>query len=338
MSDFLTQLQDGLSRCGVDDARVLLAVSGGPDSVAMLRGIHSLADRHRLVLHAAHLNHQLRGEQANLDARWIASLCEKLRIPLTVESIDVAALATGQGLGIEEAARVARYDFLQRAASRLECTHVAVAHTADDQAETILHHILRGTGLEGLRGMQERRDLNDGRVLVRPLLQIDREQIEGYLEEIGQDALGDATNFDERLTRNRIRHSLMPLLRREYNPRVGGALRNLGRQADELQSLVRSLAAEVLRSAIEDRNPTTVRLNCGRLSPAPRHLVRECFALLWKQLDWPRQKMGFDEWDRLAELIHSQGTVNLPGNVRVVRRGQLLVLSKEQTLSGEQKT
>ncbi|MEX2287568.1 MAG: tRNA lysidine(34) synthetase TilS [Planctomycetaceae bacterium] len=342
MNDFLDRLNRGITACGLPGKRVLLAVSGGPDSVAMLRGLHALAAEHGLSLHAAHLNHQLRGPDSRADAAWLQALCDSLAIPLIVQTEDVAKVARITGRGTEETARAVRYEFLKAMALGKGCAKVAVAHTADDQAETILHHIVRGTGFEGLRGMARVRRLDDEceeshgaqpvgleTMLVRPLLEIRRADVEAYLTALGQDARTDATNRDEKYTRNRIRLSLLPMLERDFNPKVRDALLKLSRQADDLQELVQSLAAELLARAIEDKNPAVARLNCEALVNSPRHLIRECFSLLWRELGWPRQKMGFDEWDRLAELMLSnEGSAMLPGPISATRRGTLLVLRK----------
>lgn len=325
---FLSLLRAGTAECHLGGRRVLLAVSGGADSVAMLRGLLALRNELALDLYAAHLNHNLRGAASAADAHWLTQLCRRLEIPLTVGSKHVADIAEGRQKGIEETARLVRYEFLTDEAQRLGCTHIAVAHTADDQAETILHHILRGTGVDGLCGIPRSRSLEQGPVLVRPLLGIKRDQVVEYLAEIRADFCSDASNVDERFTRSRIRGSLLPVLRERFNPQVDEALRRLGRQADEIRRLLDQLSARLLAECIEDKQRDVCRLNCEVLAHQPRHLVRECFKRLWKELDWPRQQMGFAEWDRLAGLALSDGAATLPGKVEARRRGKLLMLRR----------
>ncbi len=328
MCGFLDRLEQGLKLCGLSGRHVLLAVSGGVDSVALLRGMLRLRDRWELQVSAVHLNHKLRGDESLADARWLTVLAKQLELPLIVDVQDVAAIAKQKRQGIEETAREMRYAFLQETAARLGCSHVAVAHTADDQAETILHHVIRGTGIAGLRGMPRTRPLTEGIRLVRPLLEITRAEVERYLAELGQDFRRDATNMDDAFTRNRLRNSLLPLLQREYNPQVHEALRRLGQQADAVQQTLENLAAQLLSQAVVDSNETICRVNCDRLAGQPRHLIRECFALLWKRLDWPRQRMGFPEWDQLAELVLHPGAANFPANIEARRRGNLIVLRR----------
>jgi tRNA(Ile)-lysidine synthase len=181
---------------------------------------------------------------------------------------------------------------------------VATAHTADDQAETILHRILRGTGVGGLRGMREWRLLNGRQdiALVRPLLPIRRAAIVQYLAEIGQSFREDPSNRSMRFTRNRIRHRLLPLLEQEYNPAVVEALLRLGETADGVQGVVHELVLDVAEEAVTglDSDSETATLDCRVLQGLNHHLIRELFVWLWREMGWPQQQMGLDEWDALA--------------------------------------
>jgi tRNA(Ile)-lysidine synthase len=323
---FLASLSESIQSLQLSGARILVGVSGGADSVALLRGLATLAERNELHVIAAHLNHCLRPSAAEDDAAWTAELCCRYEIPIVVELADVPTYARERRLNIEEAARALRYQFFDRAARAQSCTHVAVAHTADDQVETVLHHLFRGTGLAGLRGMQAARPLAAGLTLVRPLLRIRRPQLAAWLAEIGQDFRTDATNADESRTRNRIRHSVLPALERELGPQVRDSLLRISAQAGELQATIEELADELLKSCLADETADLVRLNVEPLAGRPRHLVREVFVALWKRKDWPRQAVGFDDWDRLARLATEGGSATLPGRIEVTRRGKLLMI------------
>lgn len=329
MTEFTRRLADSLRRLGLASARMMLAVSGGADSVALLRGAVELRETLSLQLFAAHLNHNLRGADSDADAAFVSALCAEQSVPLTLGSENVADAAKDASAGVEETARRIRYDFLRNAAVRENCRFVATAHTADDQAETILHHALRGTGLAGLRGISPTRPLDPSVTLVRPLLFATREEIETYLSDLHQTFRQDATNSDETLTRSRIRGTLLPLLEREFNPQVREALVRLADQATDAQGTLESLAARFVEEAIEQRDASTCRLNADVLAKLPRHLVRECFLRLWKQMGWPRQRMGFTEWDRLAEIASQGGAAVLPGNIDARTRGRLIVLTRD---------
>lgn len=328
MSDFIDQLAASFRALSLEQTRVLLAVSGGADSVALLRGAVASREDLRLHLVAAHLDHNLRGAESQGDAQFVADLCASLDVAVTIGSENVIEAARRSGAGIEETARRIRYEFLRQAAAQLDCSAVATAHSADDQAETVLHHLIRGTGLAGLRGISAARDGNDSVRIVRPLLFASRAEIEKFLAELGQSYRNDSTNSDESQTRSRIRRSLLPLLERDYNPQVREALVRLSDQARDAQETLELLAVRFVEEAIEQRDASTCRLNAAVLSGLPRHLLRECFIHVWKQMSWPRQPMGFTEWERLANLALAGGAAQLPGNIDVRTRGRLMVLSR----------
>ena len=323
---FLAPLALAIKSLGLRGKRVLVGVSGGADSVGLMRGLRALAEAGELELVAAHLDHGIRRRAGPRDAAWTAALCRHFDIPIVVEKADVPAYASEHRMNIEEAARTVRYEFFERAARVERCSHVAVAHTADDQVETVLHHLFRGTGLAGLRGMQAVRPLAEGLTLVRPLLRIRRGQIVEWLREVGQRFCTDATNLDESRTRNRIRHSVLPTLERELGPPVRDAILRVAEQAGELQSAIEELAAGLLTQCIQDETTDVVRLNAEVLSRQPRHLVREVFVELWKRKNWPRQAIGFDDWDKLWRLVKQGGSATLPGAIKVTRRGTLIVI------------
>lgn len=329
MNEFLQTIAAELPE-EIRGRHVVLGVSGGADSICLLRALMVLRDDWRLELHVAHLNHGLRGQAADDDAAWLEALCGNWEVPFHMKRSDISQLAAHSGDTIEEAARKERYLFLESVAGQTDSDWIAVAHTADDQVETILHHLLRGTGIAGLRGMPRCRPLaGDGSPkLVRPLLSATREQVEAFLNEIDQEFRRDETNLDERFTRNRLRHQLLPQLRRDFNPEIDAALLRLGRQAAETDAVMTTFASRLLDTSLESSDTLTCRLNVEPLAAEPRHLVRECFRLLWTRMNWPRQRMGFDQWDRLAELIATTGSATFPGRIHAERRGCLLVLRK----------
>ncbi|MGE3316098.1 MAG: tRNA lysidine(34) synthetase TilS [Planctomycetaceae bacterium] len=328
MSEFVQQLQNAIVASGLPAKRMLLAVSGGADSIALLWGCAALREKLPLDFVVAHLNHQLRGAESDEDARFVADLCRRLDALCVIQSTDVGARAREDRSGIEETARRVRYEFLEEVARRENCQLVLTAHTADDQAETILHHIVRGTGLAGLRGIASEREFAAGIVLVRPLLFATRSEIEGYLTEIGQPWRTDATNEDETLTRVRIRRSLLPLLEREYNPNVRKALLNIGEQAFDVYHRIEQEAELLMRDAMEHSDDTSCRVNRDALAEVSIDVLRECFCIVWKRMGWPRQRMGFPEWNRLAEIARAGGTAILPGNIDARTRGKLIVLTR----------
>lgn len=327
----VTQLRAGLCRCDAVGTSLLVAVSGGADSVALLLGLLQLREPLRLTLRAAHLNHQLRGADADSDAEWVSALCRRNEIPCDVEVASIRELAEQTRRGLEETARETRYEFLRATATRHGCDVVAVAHTADDQAETVLHHILRGTGLTGLRGMEWSRSLGDSTRLIRPMLAIWRTEVEQFLTELSQDFRQDATNQDVSLTRNRLRRELLPRLEQDFNLRVREHLCQLAEQAAGCEEATRIAADTLLEAALLDQSDNVVRLRRDALTQVSRPLAREVFVRLWQRANWTRQSMAFAHWDRLVDFVQADqpAAIDLPGPVSVRRRANMIVLQRE---------
>lgn len=222
--------------------RVLCAVSGGADSMCLL---HWLSGQKELSLVAAHFNHQLRENESDRDEAFVRDFCARHNIPLTVGRGDVRNFAQREKLSIEEAARTLRYTFLFRAAEEEGCSRIATAHNAGDNAETVLLHLLRGSGLNGLTGIAPR--LHN---IVRPLLTSSRKEIEDYLAVYHIPHIEDSTNADDAYTRNRVRHQLIPLLE-EMNPgfvrRLSDAIPRLRADNDCLNAMARQLFRQAKR-------------------------------------------------------------------------------------------
>lgn len=328
MSSIEQHVSRRLEALGVRSTRVIVAVSGGADSMALLAVLHSLRTELDLTLHAAHLDHSLRGAQSPADAEFVREQCAGLDVPVTIERSDVRAAAEESRIGIEEAARKLRYQFLARTAQSVGAGWVSLAHNADDQVETVLHRLIRGTGLAGLSGMPLSRPLAEGVTLVRPLLDVTRAEIEADLRQRGLTWREDSSNTSLEFTRNRIRHRLLPFLRAEFNPQVGRALLTLSRQAEDAQAIVHAAGAALARQAILDRSPGSVRIDCGSLADVPPHLARAMFQLIWTEQGWPAGGMTFAHWDGLAaQAREGSPSASLPGPVTAVRRGTLLHLS-----------
>ncbi len=225
------------------DTAVVVGLSGGADSVALLHLLLSLREELSLsAVTAVHVNHGLRGEEALRDQRFVEALCERLDVPLTVHTCEVSLLAAEQRIGVEEAGRAVRYRILEETADAWPQCRIATAHTASDNVETLLLHLCRGSGLHGLSGIPPVR----GRV-VRPLIDCTREEIEDYCAAAGLSYVTDSTNADPSYARNRVRHLVVPQLK-AINPQAEAAI---GRVIARARELDRCLAAQVLQ-ALED--------------------------------------------------------------------------------------
>jgi len=261
--------------------KLLVGVSGGPDSVCLLHLLYQLGETLGLSLHVVHLDHRLRGADSDADARYVLRLAQSLGVEATVEGRDVLAYKKEHRLSLEEAARRVRYDFLAEVARSLGARRIALGHTADDQVETILMHLVRGSGVAGLRGMQpitrwRARASGASLIVIRPLLEVSREETEAYCKAHDLEPRTDFSNYSLDYARNRLRYELLPLLQ-SLNPNVKAALlRTAGTAADELSFFEEQLS--LVWDRVVREQPNGLLLDARQalsLHPALlRHLLR----------------------------------------------------------------
>jgi len=228
--------------------RVGVAVSGGADSVALLLLLLKLRSKLGIVLSVVHFNHKLRGRASDADEEFVASLAAKYKLEFHSSSADIAKKAKKERANLEDAARRARHDYFRSLADSGACTRIAVAHTADDQAETVLAHLLRGTGLAGLGGIHPLSG-----PIFRPLLPVRRAALRTYLRRKKQSWREDATNRDTRRMRARIRKKLLPLLEKQFQPAVVEHLASLANLAREDEAFLDALLEQRMAAAVPER-------------------------------------------------------------------------------------
>jgi tRNA(Ile)-lysidine synthase len=322
------QVRSFWSRLERASGPVVVALSGGPDSVALFLALREVIPG-PLVL--AHLNHQLRGADSDADEAFVRDLHGAWRaagdqkLTLHCERREVALLARSRGENLESAARRIRYGWLLEVAQEHGCPWVATGHTADDQAETVLHRLLRGTGLKGLRGIAPRRPLAPEVEVVRPLLRVRRAEVLAFLVARGQAFRQDSSNTDLRFTRNRLRHELLPHLAARYNPAVVEVLCRLAEQAEDTYQAEETAARALWAAAELPRAGPLLVFDRQRLAAEPRHRIREVFRLAWAREGWPLGGMGFADWERLtAVALGEMPRVDLPGKVRACCRPRVV--------------
>jgi tRNA(Ile)-lysidine synthase len=272
---------------------------------------------------AAHVNHQLRGSESDGDEAFVRGLAASLGVAFQSIRINVAKEAADENL--EAAARGLRYQWLEQVSKEIGAVWIATGHTADDQAETVLHRLIRGAGLQGLRGIARRRPLAGGKLLVRPLLAVSRAEVLAYLKERGQLYRTDSSNADPRFTRNRIRGELMPLVR-GFNPDAATALGRLAEQAEESHEFIEKAARELMGRIEKPRAGAMVVLDRVELAAIPRLLARELLRLIWEREGWPMGEMGFEQWERAASLSGA----DFPGGVAMHIRERVVQLNAER--------
>lgn len=296
-----------------EGARVCAALSGGADSVALLFALRELG----YPVAAYHLHHGLRGAEADRDEAFVRALCARLGVPLYAYRADVPGWAAQRKLGVEEAARQLRYQYLDRAVEESGCTHAATAHTADDNLETMLFHLLRGTGSKGLAGIPPAR----GRI-VRPLLSCTRAEIEDYLAGLGEPFVTDSTNLTGDCARNRIRHEIVPVLR-QLNPEAAAA-------AFRLSGLLRADEA-VLEAAVQERLEAAADSGGWRIDGFPPALRGRMLHRLLRQSGVPMSAVGQAHVELLANLLGSgnpSASLALPGGFTARREYGRFFLEK----------
>ena len=240
---------------------IIVGVSGGADSVSLLTVIHDLSKKLGLTVYAAHYNHGIRGVSADEDSRFVAELCAGLNVPVFIERGNVPAYAADYGQSVEQASRELRYSFLETAREHFNADYIAVAHHMDDQAESVLMHLFRGSGLRGLTGMRFKR----GRI-IRPMLGCRRKEIEEYLNKEGIPYRTDETNLIPEATRNRIRLDVITYIEKHINPEVIPAICRMSELIQSDESYLESLAHEALNECGSGIGYSAKRL---RLLPKP---------------------------------------------------------------------
>ncbi|MCL6480105.1 MAG: tRNA lysidine(34) synthetase TilS [Firmicutes bacterium] len=315
--------------------RVGVGVSGGADSVALLRLLDELRETLGLRLLVLHFNHQLRGAASDADENFVAELATQLGLDFFAGREVVAERARAEGWNLEDAARRLRYEFFERVVREGRADRIAVAHTADDQAETVLAHILRGSGLTGLAGIYPVRG-----VVVRPLLEVRRQILREYLEHLGQRWREDPSNQDVTRLRARIRHELLPRLEREFHPQVVSHLAGLAERARADEAFWSAWLEERM-AALVQQTPLGLRIPvAGLLSPpagleragaaGSDALARRMVRRLVETLKGSRTRLTAQHVEQVLQLTRSQsgGTTHLPDGVVVEREFDHLIFSR----------
>lgn len=251
-------------------SRVLCAVSGGADSVCLLSMLHEMRSELEISLFAAHYEHGIRGEESLRDMRFVTELCDNLGVACLTERGNVPLYAREKGLSTEEAARELRYAFLQKAAEHFGCDRIATAHNADDNAETVIFNLCRGSGAAGLRGIPAKRGN-----IVRPLLSMSRAEIEKWLNERGIKWVNDSSNDSDDYSRNLIRHRISPVLK-SLNPNYAAAIASMGELLGEDEDFLSALSAAFIEEHYDGESISQAALKEQHRAVASRVIRALC--------------------------------------------------------------
>jgi len=297
---------------------VLVACSGGPDSLALVHIFYQLRADYNINLAVAHVNHMLRGSESDADAAFVAEFCARLDLPYFQTSVDVPGYVAGYGFSTEEAARILRYRYLRQIAKQLGGAKIAVGHHQDDQAETILLNLFRGAGSAGLTGMKPARD-----EIIRPLLMVSRQEIDDYCHSHDLLPRLDSTNLKSDYSRNYLRIELMPLIKRRFNANISETLARTALLVSDEHEFIATQADKLWPEVVQESSGEDVNIDCLQLNSLHSALRREIFRKAIAKKRGDLKGITFFHVERLIELAlnGSVGSViELPGKL-VARKG-----------------
>jgi tRNA(Ile)-lysidine synthase len=306
---------------------VIVAVSGGPDSIALLHVLNSLRSVYGIKLHAAHLEHGLRGEESLEDMRFVEVLCKGLSIPITIGRENVSQIASSSKLSVEAAARTARYAFLKAVMNETGAGKIATGHNANDQAETLLLNLVRGSGITGLSGIRPAIE----ETVVRPLIEAKRDEILSYLENKGITYRTDSSNLDDRFDRNRIRNVLLPLVEKEFNPRIVDSLVRTASVFSYVNEYLAGIVKETLGACCATRDGrATIDLEVFKGVPQAIRLF-SLYSVL-RSLEGDEQVVSFDTISAVLNLAmrsKSGSRVDIGSGIVALREFDRLVIGRD---------
>ncbi len=303
---------------------LLVAVSGGPDSVSLFDLLYQIRTDWRLNLHIVHLNHSLRGEASERDQLFAEKFAKDLKMPISVKKIDVEHYAQEHRMSIEEAARECRLEFFREEANRLGIQKVALGHHKDDQAETVLFRIIRGTGLRGLGAMKPVTEWQ-GLTLIRPLIELEKKDLEDYVKERKLTYCIDLSNQETRFMRNRIRHRLLPDLERYYNPKIKSVLANLAETVILDLAFIEDAVLHRYPKVLKKRKGSMLVMKKKKFLEQPEALRFRILQRAVREVD-PESELDYFHWD---EFRNALGRENPSYEIHVANEVSISVQRKE---------
>ncbi len=328
---FVREVFETISQFGMIQKKdtVLAGVSGGPDSVTLVRVLLDLKKKMGLTtLGIAHLNHGLRGEESQGDETFVKEIARRFCLPFFTKQMDIGSLAKEEHLSVEEAGRNARYTFFTKTADNQGFTKIATGHNRDDNAEQVLMNLLRGSGPKGLTGIPPVRENR----FIRPLIFMPKARILNFLEEKGEPFVLDSSNTDESYLRNRIRHNLIPRLEREFNPEIKSSLDRLSHILRQEEDFLTGQAARIFNLCVVEENKGLITLSIPKLTQNHPALVNRVLRRAIERLKKNLRRITLTHiQDILTFMTRSESgkSIDLPGQIRVYKDKNKLSIQKE---------
>ena len=310
---------------------VVIGVSGGPDSVALLHALFLIAPRFSLKLGVAHLNHCLRRNDSDKDAQFVEILAKKYDLPCYTHKQDVRKYRIENKLSIEEAARHVRYTFLNNVANTMQYNKIAVGHHSDDNAELVLMNFFRGSGTQGLSGIPPVRNHK----IIRPLIKLNRSEIIDFLSQNKLEYVSDESNTDTQYFRNRVRHDLIPLLKAAYNPKISETLNRLSSIIRSEEEWIDDVVHPLYEKTVIDVQENYIILSVSMLNQHHPALQRRIIRMTIEKIKGDLRRIGFVNISSVIGLLENRSTygkVDLPDHIRIQKDRDALSVFKEKRM------
>lgn len=280
--------------------KVVLGVSGGPDSISMLNILNEIKEEWQFEIYVAHINHMIRKE-ANDDEKYVQQYCEKNNIQCFVKRVNVQEIANIQKIGTEEAGRNIRYEFFEEVLQKVGANKIAIAHNKNDKIETIVMNLLRGSGLSGLKGIEPIREQR----IIRPLIECERQEIEQYCEQYKLEPRIDKTNFENDYTRNRIRNIVIPYIKNEFNPNIIETMDRLSQVATEESNYIELQVEKIYQKLLIERSQKQIILKLKEFNQQEKVIKNRLILLVVRELMGSTQRI---------EKVHIEDIIKLCSN------------------------
>ncbi len=313
--------------------KVLVGLSGGMDSVVLLYSLLALKDEYSLDIIIAHLDHEFRGKESKEDRIFCEDLARNLNLEIVSEEIDVPKIAKEKGISPEEAARFERYDFFKRECKKRNIKYIAVAHNKDDQAETVLMRILRGSGMSGLGAMNPVKDIEDF-IILRPLIEVTRKEIEYYVKENKLKFRHDSSNDKTIFTRNKVRKELLPYLEKNFNSNVKEVLSNMAENLRLENEFLEKFSNRKFKSVSKIQNGT-VSIDIKKFKRQPEAVRKRILRSALKHVKGDLRRFTYQHWKEIQDLIDSRPTnsrVDLPLGINATKEKKLIFIKQDDSI------
>jgi tRNA(Ile)-lysidine synthase len=306
---------------------VLVGLSGGPDSVTLLHVLYSLKKEYSLNILLAHLDHKFRGEESLADRKFCEDLAERYDLEIIWEEIDVASISEKKGISLEEAARFERYDFFKRVAEKRNIDKIAVGHTRDDQAETVLMRIIRGAGMKGLGGISPVKYIQ-GFKIIRPLIEASRKEVEDFILQERLEFRKDSSNAKTIFTRNKIRLELIPFLEKDFNSNIKEVLANMAENLQVENEFLSKYAKRKFKSVSKIKQKD-ILIDIKKFKKFQEAIRKRILRAALEELKGDLRKLTYQHWKEIEELIYQRpvnSIVNLPAGISVAKDRTNIIL------------